>query len=872
MLQTVRTCKYASPSGRHKGEFAANREWPCADTESRSAYRCVAATLFRPCNYLYLSAPQMKNSIVPAGTFRDAAPALQGTTDIAPLDLTPQPIAEEEESGGGGAKLRRYWAAIKRFRWLIIILAAIGTIAGVVATRFIEPVFEARGALWIADVGTNNGGAYRPPELLPNGSWVQLIRSFAVVDKVVAHQRLWVKGKTWRDSVALVGIQPGPKTVPGDYTLWSDSAKGTYSLAEAQKGIFEHGRLGDSVGKSVGFAWTPTAASLQGNNQVRFTVVQPRSVGVGLINRLDVAMQENSNFLTLTLTGADKWQTADLLNVWMQQFLATAAELRTRSLATQADILDAQRTSAAENLKSADNALQSFRTRAITKPTEAPIATTGTAIAGGTPASPLSSQYFQGQNDLRTLQRSLQSLQSLIPSARQGNFSPDVLAAVPAVANAPMLTAALKDLVEKETQLRALRQSYTDSFPAVKNLAGAVHTLRTQTIPNLMQTQVDLLTQQEQRIAADVRADSSSLEGIPARTAEQQRLQRDQASAEALYNNVENRYETARLGAESTVPDVSILDPALPAASAQRNIKAMLVGGGFLGAAGLGVIIALLFDMIDHRFRYPEQIADELGLDMMGAIPTVPKPGEADKDPDAVLQSVEAFRGLRMNLHHMFDSPPVMVTISSPGVGDGKSMISSNLALSFAEAGFKTLLIDGDIRRGKLHSIFGIDRRPGLLDYLSGDVDAAHVMREVPVHGALTLIPSGTRRHRGPELLTSARLPALLNMVRSKFDVIIIDSAPLAAGVDAYALSVATRNLMLVMRTGHTDRRVAKAKLKLMHRLPVRILGAVVNAVSSEDLYSEYSYLYGYGPDAEADSDVLKDEVTALPGTAEQSS
>jgi len=815
----------------------------------------------------------MKNSIVPAAPFRDAAPVPAGMTDIAPLDLTPQPMPEEDE-GGGGAKLRRYWAAIKRFRWLIIILAALGTAAGVVATRFIDPVFEARGALWIADVGTsNNSGAYRPPELLPNGSWVQLIRSFAVVDRVVAEQRLWVKGKTWRDSVALQGIDFTPRTIPGDYTLWSDSTKGTYSLAEAQKGIFEHGRLGDSVGKSVGFAWVPTVASLQGNQAVRFTVVQPRSVGVGLISRLDVAMQENSNFLTLTLTGADKWQTADLLNVWMKQFLATAAELRTRSLNTQATILEAQRTSAEEGLHTAENALQAFRSRVITKPTEGSVSPAAAALGVTPPPDALNSELYKNQTDYETIKRSREAIEALIPAARQGNFAPDVLAAVPAIQNAPMLSSALKDLVEKETQLRALRQTYTDSFPAVKTMAAAVHTLRTQAIPDLMQTQVNILRGNENRVAADIKADSVSLQGIPARTTEEGRLRRDQATAEAAYNNVESRYETARLGAVSTVPDVSILDPALPAASAQRNIKAILVGGGFLAAVGLGVVIALLIDMLDHRFRYPEQIADELGLDVMGAIPTVPKPGEGDKDPDAVLQSVEAFRGLRMNLHHMFDAPPVMVTISSPGVGDGKSMISSNLALSFAEAGFRTLLIDGDIRRGKLHSIFGIERRPGLLDYLSGDVDASHVMREVPVHGALTLIASGTRRHRGPELLTSARLPALLNMVRSKFDVIIVDSAPLAAGVDAYALSVATRNLLLVMRTAHTDRRVAKAKLKLMERLPVRILGAVVNAVPSTDLYSEYSYLYGYGPDSDTESDVLKDEVGAIgSGTTEKSS
>ena len=873
MLQSVRTCKYGSLCLGHKGKFVAKCERSCADTVSRSANCWIAATLFRPSNYLYLSALQMKNSIVPATPFRDSAPALPGTTDIAPVDLTPQPMGEEE-GGGGSAKLRRYWAAIKRFRWLIVILAAAGTIAGVVATRFIDPVFEARGALWIADVGTGNGGgAYRPPELLPNGSWVQLIRSFAVVDRVVAQQRLWAKGKTWKDSVALAGIAPTPRTVAGDYTLWSDSAKGTYSLAEAQKGIFEHGRLGDSVGRQVGFAWIPTAASLQGDSQVRFTVLQPRSVGVALIQQLDVVMQENSNFLTLTLTGADKWQTADLLNVWMQQFLTTAAELRRRSLTTQATILDAQRGSSEVGLRDAENALQAFRSRAITKPREVASSPGATALGITPPSDALSSEFFRNQTDYQTVRRSRESLEAMIPAARQGNFSPDVLSAVPEIQGAPMLSLALKDLVDKEAQLRTLRQSYTDSFPAVKNLAEAVHALRTQTIPDLMTTQVNLLRSREMRIAGDVQADSAALEGIPARTTEEQRLRRDLATAEGLYTNVENRYETARLGAESTVPDVTILDPALPAASAQRNVKALLVGGGFLGALGLGVVIALLFDMIDHRFRYPEQIADELGIDVIGAIPTVPKPGDGDKDPDAVLQSVEAFRGLRMNLHHMFDAPPVMVTISSPGVGDGKSMIASNLALSFAEAGFRTLLIDGDIRRGKLHSIFGVERRPGLLDYLAGDVDASHIMREVPVHGALTLIASGTRRHRGPELLTSARLPALLNMVRSKFDVIIVDSAPLAAGVDAYALGVATRNMLLVMRTGHTDRRVAKAKLKLMERLPVRILGAVVNAVSSADVYGEYSYLYGYGPDADADSEVLKEEVAVLqPGGAGQSS
>lgn len=811
----------------------------------------------------------MKNSIVPATSFPGSLPAPVGPSDVIPFDDRYDRQGEEEEGGDAGAKFRRYIAAVKRFRWLVIGLAAAGTIAGVIATRFIDPVYEARGAVWVSDVG-NAGSAYRPPELLPNGAWVQLVKSFAVVDQVVANQRLFLKPKSWQDSVALTGLMPTPRTVAGQYTLAVDPAGTKFTLSEAQRGVVDRGNLGDSVGRPVGLAWVPTNASLQGRHNVQFGVIQPRTVSMGLINRLDVGMQENSNFLTLSLSGPDKWQTADLLNAWMQQFVSTAADLRRRNMVDQAKILEAQRASTQTDLRQAENALQSFRSGAITQPTEGSVSAP-MGVPGAT-AAPLglASDYYRAQIQYQDVRRNREALEQIIADARRGVLSADALVAVPVVANAPSLSAAVKELVDKEAQLRALKLSYTDAFKPVKDLTAAIQVLRTQTIPDLAATQVALLRKSEGQITQQVQANASDLRSIPARTIEQGRLQRNLTTAENLYTNVENRYESAKLGAESTVPDVSILDPALPAAGAQRNVKALLVIGGFAAAAALGIVIALLLDMIDRRFRYPEQIADDLGLRVLGAVPTVPKPEEADKDPEAMLQSVEAFRALRMNLHHAFDAPPVMVTISSPGVGDGKSMVASNLALSFAEAGFRTLLIDGDIRRGKLHSVFGLDRRPGLLDYLAGDADIGRVMREVPVHGSLTLIPSGTRRHRGPELLTSASLTTLLDTVRPRFDVILVDSAPLAAGVDAYALGVATQNLMLVMRTGHTDRRVAKAKLKLLQRLPVRILGAVVNAVPNSDLYAEYSYLYGYGPDADSDITSTGDEIGVLSAPVER--
>jgi capsular exopolysaccharide synthesis family protein len=192
-----------------------------------------------------------------------------------------------------------------------------------------------------------------------------------------------------------------------------------------------------------------------------------------------------------------------------------------------------------------------------------------------------------------------------------------------------------------------------------------------------------------------------------------------------------------------------------------------------------------------------------------------------------------------------------MLTVSSPEPGDGKSLVSSNLALSFAEAGYRTLLIDGDIRRGELHRMFNTDRRPGLLDCLRGEATLEEIPRAT-THNNLTLIPCGTRHHHGPELLGSAAMRDLMATLKARYNVIIVDSPPLGAGIDPFVLGTATGNIMLVLRSGETDRAMAEAKLKLLDRLPVRILGAVLNDVRTSDVqYKYYRYVYGYTADEE---------------------
>ena len=163
--------------------------------------------------------------------------------------------------------------------------------------------------------------------------------------------------------------------------------------------------------------------------------------------------------------------------------------------------------------------------------------------------------------------------------------------------------------------------------------------------------------------------------------------------------------------------------------------------------------------------------------------------------------------------------------------------MSSNLALSFADAGYRTLLIDGDVRRGRVHECFGIERRPGLVDCLMGAKTEAEVLHAVD-HPNLTVLPSGARRSQAPELLASQGLATLLDHLKGSYDAIVIDSAPLGAGIDPYALAAVAGRVILVVKTGVTDRRTTQAKLELMDRMPVQIVGAVLNDYKGEGAYT----------------------------------
>ena len=303
----------------------------------------------------------------------------------------------------------------------------------------------------------------------------------------------------------------------------------------------------------------------------------------------------------------------------------------------------------------------------------------------------------------------------------------------------------------------------------------------------------------------------------------------------------------ARLAEASAIPEVRAFDEAVPPTRPTGNTAPMLILVGLAIGLGLGIAAAILADRFDPRFRYPEQVSQGLGLPILGTIPEIRRAKGLRSTTEEAAQVIEAFRTVRLNLAHSFESGrSISLTISSPSPGDGKSLISSNLALSFAEAGYRTVLVDGDPRRGEQHRTFNCERRPGLVDYLTDHATLAGIVRPTN-HERLTLIPCGTRRTQSPELLGSTKMRELIAELRDRFDVVLVDSPPLGAGIDPFVLATNCGNLILVLRAGETDRQLAEAKLQIIDRLPIRLLGAVLNDVKiGQGAYKYYSYSYGY--------------------------
>ena len=759
---------------------------------------------------------------------------------------------DQLDKSAGRISWSRYLAALRRYKWLLVLIIAAAIGVGVAAARFIKPVYVVHSTIWIAPDTRQNERAspIRGDEVMHSAAWPELLTSFAILEKVARRLTLYLTPYSPDDSVLFRDFRTAEKFQPGKYDLTIDRRGKLYALSLSKGPRVETGVVGDSIGRTVGFQWAPPAGALGRDRDIRFNLVTPRTAALGLRENITSSLPEGSNLLRLSITGTNPQLLTAITQAMVDEFVAAAADLKKRNLVEVARTLDKQLDVASKDLQRAENALEAYRVSTITLPSETrATAMDGPSNAGARTAGagddrtrdPVSQSFFTQQVNYDDVHRERLGLQRAMAAVQQGTLDPSVLVTVPALRSDSAVQTALHDLAEKETALTKARKEFTDAHPTVRALVADVKDLRERTIPQAVDAVLTLLQMQEADLQDRVQNTARELRGVPVRTIEEARLRRNVATSENLYAMLKSRSEEANLAEASAVSDVSVLDaPVTPETPTSNRAPFLILLSALVGVAAAGGL-AFLLDRYDPRFRYPEQATEEMGLDIVGAIPAV-KPEELRADPEA-MQLVEAFRTVRLSVAQAADlSGRVLVTISSPNAGDGKSMISANLAQSFAEAGYRTLLIDGDIRRGELDKRFGVPRSPGLLDYVTGSATLEQVLHQTS-NDKLSLMTRGTQQ-RGPELLMSPVIPDLMTELQRRFEAVIVDCSPLGAGIDPFILGAATGNMLLVLRAGESNRKLAEAKLKLLTRLPIRLLGVVLNDVRMSGDFQYYSYTY----------------------------
>jgi capsular exopolysaccharide synthesis family protein len=213
----------------------------------------------------------------------------------------------------------------------------------------------------------------------------------------------------------------------------------------------------------------------------------------------------------------------------------------------------------------------------------------------------------------------------------------------------------------------------------------------------------------------------------------------------------------------------------------------------------------------------------------------------------------EQFRTLRTNINFMaIDHPIKTLALTSVNASEGKSTVTDNLAIVWAQTGQKVLLVDADLRRSTLHRSFNLDNREGLTTILTSRAHTIDLNTIIQPSGIdnLSLLPSGPTPPNPAELLSSQRMKDFLKAARERYDMVIVDVPPMLGVTDTQVISHDLDAVVLVVKQGQTQKLGAKRAVELLKMAHANLLGYVMNDVVS-DGSAGYGYGYGYGYDGD---------------------
>ncbi|TKJ40386.1 hypothetical protein CEE37_08675 [candidate division LCP-89 bacterium B3_LCP] len=359
----------------------------------------------------------------------------------------------------------------------------------------------------------------------------------------------------------------------------------------------------------------------------------------------------------------------------------------------------------------------------------------------------------------------------------------------------------------------------------------------------------------------------SQLEDIPQKNLELIKLIRQAELNEKIFLLRSEKYEESRIAEAGKTANVRIIDTAVPPQRPIRPNKKLNVTLAIFFGLGLGVAISFIIELLDSSIRTVEDL-EKMRVNVLGAIPTINPADIARRmkrkgmkltpEDQALITSKlitnfspkspvsEAYRSLRTNiLFSNIDTPIKTLVISSSATKEGKSTTVANLAITMSQMGSRVLIVDGDLRRPTIHSLFNMDRQVGLTNALLGTYTLDEVIKPSGIEN-LDVITAGDIPPNPSELLSSNTMRKVLSLLSERYDLILIDSPPIIAVTDAAVLSTRTDAVLLVVSSGYITRKEVLRAVQLLGNVNANLLGVLLNGLDVKRIYGSYYYYYHY--------------------------
>jgi succinoglycan biosynthesis transport protein ExoP len=468
--------------------------------------------------------------------------------------------------------------------------------------------------------------------------------------------------------------------------------------------------------------------------------------------------------------------------------------------------------------------------------------------------------------------------QSLFEFAKAGDVD-----SVPQIRDNPAVLDLARKHADINSQYTEALNQYGPNFPKVQRLQAQLKELEAaadkekKAVIARLESEYREARQREELLTHALEQQKTEVNQMSERMVQYSILKREAEANKALYDGLLTKLKEAGISAGLRSSNIRVVDPAMvptyPARPAKtRNIVLSIV----IGLVG-GIGLALLREYMDNTVKSPDDIETLVRLPSLAVVPAF-SDSNGDRPRSKLLKGVssnghekrielvaqhlpksqmsEAFRALRTALLlSQADHPPQVILVTSALPREGKTTAAANLAVTLAQLGDRTLLIDADLRKpgvGRLLSL-GSGKYAGLSSYLAGVSSLDLVTIQHPAVPNLSAIPTGPLPPNPADLLSSHKLTEAIAELRTKYKFIVIDSPPIMAATDAVILSVKADGVLLVVRSGETPKEAFTRTCDLLMSVKCRLLGVVLNAVDSTAPDYYYSYRYypyseGYGP------------------------